>query len=273
MAHHALPAEVCGLVDWWMLRIRQILGRRLRSVVLGGSAAVGDYVHGWSDVDVCVVLDGSPTEADGEAIRRLHDEMRGVFVGDERGCSQVIEGPHVPAELIADPSASAVSYVAGSSTGRRVTYAFSPFDRYMLAHFGQVLAREPVAFPPPGRPALVAQFYTDVHRLLAPPRDPSAVWFAGMIHWTARSLAFWRDGILLGKTRALEQEIAAGSPFAGAMRAALECRQAGSLATRIRLEKMRGHFEAVARPASEALVRTVEGEGWREALATLAGRP
>lgn len=80
MATIEIPAAVRVLLDWWLPRIREVLEPRLRSVRLFGSVALGGYVPGRSDVDVCSVVDGGVRPEDGERIAQVHDRMRETFV-------------------------------------------------------------------------------------------------------------------------------------------------------------------------------------------------
>ena len=75
----------------------------------------------------------------------------------------------------------------------------------------------------------MVQTETDLAALRAWDRAAqSAIWLAGMLHWAARSLVFWRDGTMLSKSASLEHEIARGSSFADAFQLALQIRREGS---------------------------------------------
>ena len=71
---------------------------------------------------------------------------------------------------------------------------------------------------------------------------------------------FWRDGVMLSKTAALEREIANGSPFADVYAAALRLRREGRAATFPHLDEMRWHFQMIAGPAARAIRQWAEAE-------------
>jgi Nucleotidyltransferase domain len=62
-ADHRPPVELADYLDELVERVRRVLGDGLVGVYLAGSAALGGYIHGRSDVDVAVVtrepLDGT----------------------------------------------------------------------------------------------------------------------------------------------------------------------------------------------------------------------
>ncbi|WP_432092076.1 nucleotidyltransferase domain-containing protein [Streptomyces sp. NRRL F-5630] len=56
----AVPAEVRPYLRELVRRTRAVCGPRLTGVVAVGSLALGDYRNGRSDIDVTVVVEGSP---------------------------------------------------------------------------------------------------------------------------------------------------------------------------------------------------------------------
>ncbi len=54
---HEVPAEARAAVDRFTAQVREAFGARLLSVVLYGSAASGEYVHGRSDINLALVLE------------------------------------------------------------------------------------------------------------------------------------------------------------------------------------------------------------------------
>ncbi len=264
MSRPRIPLAVEGLLEWWLPRVRAALGLKVKSVVLYGGVVLDDFAPGWSDVDVCVVLDTPIEQDEAAAIGAVHDEMREQFVDSGKGgwrSGQAIEGPYVPIELTAGPEATGLCFVAGGTTRRWADgHPISPFDRYMLSHFGACYAGQTVRFAPPTRQALVVQLREDLPQLVEPDhaRLSSSIWLAGTIHWIARSVVFWRDGVMLSKTAALEQEIEAGSPFADAYELALRLRREGSAATRDHLPELRERFMAIAKPAADTMTELID---------------
>ena len=189
--------------------------------------------------------------------------MKDGFIGRKGSgwpSGQAIEAPYVPVELVADETREAPYYDAyGSTREWAVGHPISAFDRYMLAHFGQVLAGEPVSFAPPSSQALISQALKDLDALRAwNDTERSGIWLAGMLHWAARSLAFWRDGIMLSKSTALKHEIAHDSPYADAFRLALTIRRNGSATAADHHAELVRHFRQVALGLADEIAREVE---------------
>ncbi len=261
MSKITIPNEVEELLAWWLPQTQKALGPKLKSVVLFGGVTMGDFMPGWSDVDVCVVLHSPITEQEGLKVGSIHDEMHKLFVQQANKnweSGQVIEGPYVPFQMVTDAEKTMPCYIAGGTTRKFANCnPITPFDRYMLSHFGVLYFGEAVSFSPPTRDDLVAQSKEDIGNLISPGDEilNSSIWLTGMLHWIARSMIFWRDGELLSKTAALEREVAAGSTFAEPFRLALRLRKAGSTATKSHLEELRTHFISIAKEAGEQLER------------------
>ena len=266
MAANGIPPSVGCMLDWWLPEVRSCLDEKLRAVLLFGSVALDDFCPGWSDVDVCVVLDTPITRSEGDAVGAIHDEMRRRFIdgGDGSWLSgQAIEGSYIPAELAADSSLRVPCYTAGGSTRKwAVGNPLSPFDRYMLAHHARPVAGERVAFTPPSASDLVGQSEHDLAGLRNwnENSEQSAIWMAGMLHWIARSIVFWRDGRMLSKSDALRHEIERGAEFADAFALSLEIRQAGSATAAARHAELRRHFDDVVHPAAREIERYMRSE-------------
>ncbi|MHC5080861.1 MAG: nucleotidyltransferase domain-containing protein, partial [Planctomycetota bacterium] len=244
-----------GILQWWLPRIQECLKEKLRSVQLFGSATLGDFCPGWSDVDVCILLSKPITEGEVKRIAQVHERMRNLFIGQGRegwASGQAIEGSYVPIPLAKDAGLEAPCALAGGAGVRlTVCHPFSPFDRYMLANFGLSWTGEPVRFSAPSEEALVWQAEKDLKDVLDRETGEgcSPIWLAGTIHWLARSLVFWREGTMLSKSEALRREIDRSSPYADAFRLALRIRQRGSGSAAAHEDALRSQFRAIARPA------------------------
>ncbi|MEW6355970.1 MAG: nucleotidyltransferase domain-containing protein [Planctomycetota bacterium] len=253
------PASVLA---WWLSEISACLAQRLHSVVLYGSATLDDFCPRWSDVDVCVVLKTPITAEEGQRVGDIHDRMQDRFIRGRDGhweSGQAVEGPYIPIELVSDEMREAPCYTAYGSTRKwAVCHPISPFDRYMLAHFGRLLAGASVSFAPPRRAALVRMAAKDLGALREWDRsEKSAVWLAGMLHWIARSLVFWRDGKMLSKSAALRHEIERNSPFAAAFQLALKIRREGSATASRHDSELREHFGRMALDAAQEIERNM----------------
>jgi hypothetical protein len=238
------------------------LGVRLRAIYLHGSTVFGDYCPGWSDVDVCVVVDGPVSEDEGHRLGQIHDEMRDRFLRDRVGgwqSGQGIEGFYIPQGLVTDDKLELPCYTAGGSTRLwHVGHPVSPFDRLVLARFGAHLHGEAMAFRPPEMSDLAAQTLRDLTSFREHDyRNSSAIWLCGVQHWLARSLVFWRDGELVSKSAALQRETEASSPYAEAFSLALQLRQEGSAATSPRRDELLRAFETHGLPCMNAVEQAV----------------
>jgi predicted nucleotidyltransferase len=226
-----IPQCVDDILGWWLEKVQSILTGNLKNVTLFGSVALDDYQTAWSDIDVCVVVNTAINEITGTEIGRIHDNMRDTFISSATWQSnQVVEGFYISLEMAADPALDRACYVAGGTTRKwYVGHPVSPFDRYLLSHHGITYWGDPVSFAPPSLSALRMQLKEDVESLGKFEEYP-ALWLAGILHWIPRALVFWRDGIMLSKTAALEHEITSGSPYAPVFVLALELRKRGSAA-------------------------------------------
>ncbi len=241
-----LPAVQC-ILDWWLPRMLAVVGQQPVSVLLSGSVVLGDYCDGWSDVDVCVVLPGDVTPEAGAAVGHVHDQMRDEFAArpDWRS-GQFMEGYYVPEALCHAPDGKGWCYVAGGSTRKHFPgNPVTPFDRYMLAHHSVAVHGSPVRFTPPAQGDLARQTREDL-ATLSGYEGQSSIWLCGMLHWLARTVVFWRDGVMLSKTAALEKEIAAKAVLCDAYAIALTARKEGSAnAAKYRPELLRLYPKAV----------------------------
>ncbi len=253
-----IPAIVSPLLDWWLGEIRQSLGDTFIAVVLYGSITLDDFCTGWSDVDVCVVVNPPVSETAGVALGKIHDRMRDRFVHERISgwmSGQVVEGSYIPRELVGDEQKRMPCYTAGGSSRRwALGHPVSAFDRYMLAHFGRTIAGAPTRFTPPRKQSLIAQSKRDLADLRRrASSQQSDIWLCGTLHWLARCLIFWRDGKLLSKSSALQHELEKGSPYSDAFRLASQIRREGSAAAAQHHQALRQHFDTCALPCAEEI--------------------
>ncbi len=252
-----LPREANALVDWWLPRVKGVLGDKLLSVMLFGSAAMGDYVSTVSDLDICSVLADPIAAEEAAAIGRVHDEMRELFIHGQHstlGLVQVIEGPYVPLAVALDESAVAPCYTAGGRTRRFETgHPVSAFDRYSLAHVGHCLWGQRVQFAPPSHAALMKMLAADLAVLNDPSSWHDSVgWYVAMLCFIARSVFFWGDGVMLSKTEALRRCLAQGGEWEPAFEMALDARTRGKRAEAL-IVPLRAAFAQIAPTAHERL--------------------
>lgn len=234
-----LPEEARTLLDWWRPRVEAALGTRIVGTAIGGGLALGEFGTRWSDVDVCVWLDDPLTAKEATRIEAIREEMEDLYLRRRSGgwrSGQVVEP----------------RFLEVSGARLPAQEAQSPFERLILALHGFRLSGEAVPVAPPGRELLRDQLRADLERL-GEPRLDRPIWLTDRILWMARSLVYWRDGDLLGKSAATEREIARGSPFAGAFRFALRLRRRGSAACADHRPEARRHFLSASASVRAAL--------------------
>jgi hypothetical protein len=251
------------VLDWWFPQVQACLRGKLHAVVLFGSVTLDDFCPGWSDVDVCVVVNQPVSETEGKALGEIHDRMRDLFIRTHRAgwaSGQAIGGYYIPRELVTDSDRKMPCYTAGGTTRRWAQdNPVSPFDRYMLAHFGSIIAGEDTKFAPPSDESLVTQARADIAQLReSDPAKQSSIWLCGMFHWLARSLVFWREGTMISKSAALKRGIDTNSKYADAFLLALEIRQRGSAAAAAQHEILLQNFEKHALPCADELESLIE---------------
>ena len=76
---------------------------------------------------------------------------------------------------------------------------------------------------------------------------------AGTLHWIARSIVFWRDGVMASKSGALRREIKRGSPHAGAFALALEIRRRGARHAEEYRTELSNHLDRTARSSAREI--------------------
>jgi hypothetical protein len=137
-----LPPELAGYLEELVARVRALLGDELVGVYLAGSAALGGYVHGRSDVDVAVV-----------ARRRLERSQKEELVAALR--HEALPCPARGLELVVYAQGSGVPEL-NLNTGERMAFlaTFEPgvdsphwfvLDRAIIGQRGRVLTGPPPA--------------------------------------------------------------------------------------------------------------------------------
>jgi hypothetical protein len=250
-----LPPAAGVLLDAWIAGAREILGDRLVAVRLHGGLAIGDFAPGWSDVDVCAVLAGAPTEEDLRALGALGAGLHHRFVIDgEAGwwSGQAVEALLLTREVLAGRSGPVVD-VEGSRGEWRPLPELPAFERLWASRFGRTLQGEDLAVTPPRHEDLRARLEGDL-RIVRTADGRSPIWHAGILAWMARSLAFWCGDALLGKTEALRREQERDSPLAEGFAVAAAMRREGSGACAERRDDLRAAFRACA-PVVDELLR------------------
>ncbi len=251
MADPSLPPSVGAVLRAWVDRLREVVGDALYGVRLYGGVALGEFAPRWSDVDVGVALTRGLVPAEVEALALAQVELYERFVvHHESGWSspQLVEGMCVSADLLRGADGRGRGWQLGAMGVVEVADAgLEPFDRLLLALHGIRILGPRLTVAPPSDRALRAQLRHDLDRLELSAR-PSSVWMAGMLHWAARSLAYWRDGLILPKGKALAREIGRGGPLTPAFVLGRRLRDEGPAAGAVHEAELRSIFgEAVPR--------------------------
>lgn len=71
----SLPVSARGVATQVIAGVREIFGDRLLGIYAYGSAVVGDFDPGVSDLDLTAVLTGEATELDLKILRDFHDQL------------------------------------------------------------------------------------------------------------------------------------------------------------------------------------------------------
>lgn len=256
-----VPAVVEKLLEWWLERVQEALQEQVQNVTRFGGVAPGEFAPAWSDVDVCVMVDGDVTTKDAQRLTAVHDEMCDRYVGKRDSAwpsTSVVERFYVAAGVAAEQDASERCFVGFGRTRKVVDRdPLSPFDRLQLSQAGMVYFGEPVTFRPPLRESLRGQLKGALKYLREPVKKQadSSLWNMELIDWIARSIIFWRDDRLIGENAALRELIDEHHPFCDASQLALAVREGAAEMMAERASALKRAFLAIAYPAAETINR------------------
>ena len=264
-----LPKEVDSLLTWWLPRVKQILGTKLRCVKIGGSVALGDFSPLSSDVDVYVVVSKTLSDDESREVGRVHDVMRECFIEQCEGgwrSHELMEAHYMPYELAGETTTAMRYFSVRTNSALWGEWRLSPFSRYVAARYGLHYCGEHLALAQPDRRGLIEQILRQTRSWESPSdrRLSDAAWMAGQIQLMARSITFLRDGSVLSKTVALRREIDSGSPFAAAYETALLFREHGLAWADQHLERIREGFESIRLAASRIVHQECADKGARQ---------
>lgn len=181
---------------------RTIAGNRLVSVILHGSAALGDLALGYSDLDFLAVTEGELSE---EECSRLI-EMRRPFRSGEYGIyGQMLEGVFLPRRLLDPDEQGLVAYWGTSGERVKTSSQLGWFALCLIRHHGLIVWGEDVRgeVPEATPEALLADTW-------ALRKDIGEHGLGGGLHsvdWllmAARALHWLREGKLCSKSVAAD---------------------------------------------------------------------
>jgi hypothetical protein len=198
-ADHRPPVELDGYLDELVERARRLLGDDLVGVYLAGSAALGGYIHGRSDVDVAVVARRPLARAKKEElVAALRHE---TFPCPARGLELVVYAQGRPLPELNLNTGERMAFLATFEPGTDSPHWFV-LDRAIIGQRGLVLTGPPpdeALVPPAEHEILEAlavglQWYRDRPE---EPRDDAAL-------NAVRSRAYLETGRWTSKAEAVE---------------------------------------------------------------------
>lgn len=178
------------------------LGDALASLYLYGSAAVGDFHPGWSDIDVLCLTDRPLPEAAAASLVTLRQEL--VETTGEPGYRS-FEGAVTSLPEFLSGRYARVVYWGTSGERLTSTYDFDAFSRVSLLRYGKLLAGRETRqmMMPPSMAELrdaVARHLAGIRRCAA--ETGPTLYSAGWLLDIARCLYTLRTGDILPKTEA-----------------------------------------------------------------------
>lgn len=186
------------------------LGERMAALYLYGSAAMGDFRPGWSDIDILCLTDAPLDEEQARELvtlrQRLVEEMGEAIYRSFEGA--VVALP----EFLTGRYSRVVYWGTG---GERLTdrYDFDPFSRVSLIRYGQMLAgvdiRERLSLPTADElRAAVARHLATIREVAG--RTGPSLYACGWLLDISRCLYTLRTGDILPKTAAGEWALREG---------------------------------------------------------------
>lgn len=193
---------------------------------LYGSAVLGDFHPGWSDIDFVVLVNGPLSESQAEKLLTLRQDM--LKAEPDSLYYRSFEG--VIASLNEYRSQSFHRLVYWGTSGQRITDRYAPdaFSLFELAKYGKpIYGGKTWILPPPGREELAAavRAHYDAIRKYAQQTSDS-IYSCGWLLDIARCIYTLRNNDIISKTQAgfwaLEEHL---FPDETPLRKTLEIRQ------------------------------------------------
>lgn len=192
-------------IDSMIQAILTVMGGRVRSAWLYGSAALDDFQLGWSDIDLLVLTDGPIAQSQAEALLFLRQTLKAR--DQENPYCRSFEGIIAPSDEYFAKSYTRLIY--WGTSGQRITdrYQEDVFAQYELAKYGRCLygQMDRRVFPLPGPDALdaaVQAHYDSIRRYAT--RTDESLYSCGWLLDIARCIYTLRHHDVIAKTRAGE---------------------------------------------------------------------
>ena len=186
------------------------LGERLVALYLYGSAAMGDFRPGWSDIDILCLTDIPLSE---EHARELVTLRQRLVQETGEMIYRSFEGAVVALPEFLSGQYSRVVYWGTSGERLAERYDFDPFSRVSLMHHGRLLAgvdiRDRLSMPTMDELRVAVARHLSTIRQVAGQTRPS-LYACGWLLDICRCLYTLRTGDLLSKTAAGEWALREG---------------------------------------------------------------
>lgn len=224
-----IHGEVRSALEEWWAGISPILGPRIKSVILSGSGATGDFAPAVSDIDLYIVVEPALQRAETVPIENWHEPKEKVAAGSSGYWREIMEAQYIPQALVSNARDSFEYLSIRPRSPWWVNRNMSPFSRFTVIGHGICWKGEPLEFARPRDEDLLENIEKEMARWGESSEDKlkDTRWVADKIGRMARYLAYLEDGADLTKTQALERGAKRCPGFASACAAALRYRQLG----------------------------------------------
>lgn len=196
---------MCTMTDF-ASHIKSLLKDNLRSVILFGSAVLGDFTPGKGDLDFITVVYRDITENDCENLYELHDKMRAGEMGQ---LAIQIEGTYYPTSITINPRNATGSgcYIGTGRKGwRKIDRCQnSLMDFAVINRFGKVCYGEDKIglFYTPSYSELLAEINQNLQINIDTATSTDDIEYSiSMFHYGARALCYALTQNILSKTEA-----------------------------------------------------------------------
>lgn len=197
------------------------------SIYLIGSASLGDFKPGWSDIDILCVTEKPISDCQAQRLVGLRQELSAAF--PESPYFRLFEGGILPLKSLIESTPATVVYYGTSGQSIRASYDLDPFSRVVLRRSGILLygpdVRERIGYPTRAElTEAVRRHYGTIRRHGS--SSGGSLHTAGWLLDTARCLYTLRTGGVAAKTAAGEWAIQNGFvPDASVMERVLALRR------------------------------------------------
>jgi hypothetical protein len=230
MSFDTLPSVLAVSCHNLAEELHTLLPQNPFSLTLYGSAVLGDFRAGWSDIDILCLTDHS---LDGETAQTLVTLRQQLVQKHNEPLYRSFEGAILSRDAFLSGSQDRVVYWGTGGERLRDDYPFDPFSMLILKQHGLVLAGEDTRYflPTPTQAELtaaVAHHCDTIRKYAITTRDH--YYSAGWMLDIARGLYTLRTGGVTSKTAAARWALEHGlAPDAAKLRKVLDLRQDPSM--------------------------------------------